>query len=178
MVGSTFLFSGCFWASNPEELDRLMKEDPAFKQMIVARDQINSQVRMIKNDMLAKKKVIDGQIDGFRREYDTYAKSENVKIEKYQTAMEANRNLLKRELETASAQLEAKETELGGYEKTLADVKKVLRESRGINLSAQEKQKWEERILLLSEKIRPVTEEIQDLRTQIRLKKRKIHFLQ
>ena len=52
----------------------------------------------------------------------------------------------------------------------------VLREGKGINLSTQEKQKWEERILMLSEKIRPLSEEIQELKLQNRLKKRKIGY--
>ena len=161
----------------PEELDRLTKEDPAFKQMIAARDQMHSQIRLIKDDLLEKKKAMDAQIGKLRQDYDVYAKAQTLKVEKCQNAIDANRKALKNEIETASAQLEAKQTELQGYEKTLGDVRKVLHESKSINLSAQEKQKWEERVLMLSEKIRPLTEELQELKLQIRLKKSKISFL-
>ena len=173
-----FLFlTGCA-SYGPEELDRLTKEDPNFRQMIVARDQINAQIQTLKKDMLAKKKVMDAQIGKFRAEYDIYAKAQNLKIEKYQATIEASRNLLKREMDTANAQLAAKLTELEGYQKTLSDVKKVIRESKGISLSSVERQKWEERVLMLSEKIRPLSDDIQELKLQIRLKKQKISFLQ
>ena len=172
-----FLFLvGCS-SYGPEELDRLTKEDSGFKQMIIARDQMHSQMRSIKEDLLAKKKIMDAQIDKLRTQYDGYAKLENQKIEKCQATIDSNRALLKREVEIAEARLESKRTELDGYRKTLADVQRVLKESKGITFSAQEKQKWQEKVLLLSEKIRPLQEEIEDLNLQIRLKKRKINFL-
>jgi hypothetical protein len=172
----SFLVAGCS-AYGPEELERLVKEDPQFAQMIAARDQANAQIRVIKNDLLAKKKAMDAQISKLRGEYDAYAKEQNLKIEKYQTAIEANRFLLKKEIDAINQQLEVKLTELSGYQKTLSDVKKVMRESKGIQLSKAEQQKWEERVLMLSEKIRPLSEEIQELKFKIRLKKQKISFL-
>ena len=161
----------------PEELDRLTKEDPNFKQMILTRDQMHQQIRLIKDDLLSRKKAMDTQIDRLRQEYDGYAKAQNLKIEKYKSTIEADRNLLRREIEAHEAHLTAKLTELGGYQKTLSDVRKVLRESKGIQLSSQENEKWNERILMLSEKIRPLLEEIQELKLQVRLKKQKMSFL-
>ena len=175
-----FLFSltltGCLQESQ-EELDRLVKEDPAFKQMIAARDQAHSQIQLIKHDLLSRKNTLDSQFQKMRAEYDAYAKEQNKKIDQYKLAIDANRDLLKKEIGITSASLDEKQEELAGYQKTLADVKKVLTESKGISLSKTEKQKWEERILMLSEKIRPLSEEIQELRLKIRLKKQKIGFL-
>ena len=170
------ILTGCS-SYGPEELDRLTKEDPAFKQMIITRDQLHAQMRLVKEDLLAKKRVMDTQIDRLRAQYDAYAKLENQKMERYQTAIDSNRALLKREIEIAEAHLESKRTEFEGYRKTLADVQKILKESKGITFSAQEKEKWQEKVLLLSEKMRPLKEEIEDLNLQIRLKKRKISFL-
>ncbi len=169
--------AGCS-SSSPEELDRLVKEDLNFKQMILARDEAHHQIQMIKEDLLNRKKVMDSQIEKVRKEYDGYAKNKNLKIEKYKSTVETNRNALKHEIETREAQLAARLTELGGYQKTLGDVKKVLSESKGISISAQEKEKWDERMLMLSEKIRPLSEEMQELKLQIRLKKQKIGYLQ
>src|SRR3989338_2162598 len=168
--------TGCS-SYGPEELDRLVKEDPSFRQMIVARDQAHQQMGEIKEDLLPKKKAMDKQVEKLRREYDTYAKAQNLKIEKYKPTIETNRSLLKREIQTEEAQLEARLTELDGYQKTLSDVKKVMNESKGIRISSQEKEKWDERMLMLSEKIRPLADEIQELKLQIRLKKQKISFL-
>ncbi len=172
-----FLFlTGCS-SYGPEELDRLTKEDPNFKQMIAARDQVHAQGHAIKEDLLTKKQAMDAQIDKLRAEYDTYAKLQNQKIERGQAAVDANRNLLKKDIEIEEARLVSKQAELDGYSKTLADVRKVLKESKGITFSSQEKQKWEEKTLLLSEKMRPLKEEIEDLNLQIRLKKSKMSFL-
>ena len=122
--------------------------------------------------------VLDGQVEKLRGEYDAYAKSQNTKIEQRQATIDANRKLLKHQIEVASADLESKQKDLEEHEKSLLDVKKVLHGSKGISLSKQEKQKWEERSLLLSEKIQPLADMIQELKLQIRLKKQKIHFLQ
>ena len=173
---SILILTGCS-AYGPEELDRLTKEDPAFKQMIVTRDQMHAQIRAIKDDLLAKKKVMDTQIEKLRGQYDATAKLENQRIERCETAIESNRALLKRDIEAAELSLESKRTEFEGYRKTLEDVQKVLKESKGITFSVQEKQKWQEKVLLLAEKMRPLKEEIEDLNLQIRLKKRKISFL-
>ncbi|MBI3251762.1 MAG: hypothetical protein HYZ52_00360 [Candidatus Omnitrophica bacterium] len=170
------LLSGCS-PYGPEELDRLTKEDPQFRQMILARDRAHAEMRLVKDDLLVRKRAMDAQIEKLRGEYDAIAKTQNLRIEKLEQTMEANRTFLKRQMEAADLALETKGRELDGLEKTLADVKKVLHESKGITLSAQEKQKWEERILLLSEKIRPIVEEIRDLKIQNRLRKRKISFL-
>lgn len=175
---SIFLLSlaGCA-VYGPEELERLVKEDPKFAQMITARDQAHAQIGLIKNDLLSKKKTVDAQVSKLRGDYDAYSKEQNLKIEKYQNAIEANRFLLKKEIDAVNEQLELKLVELSGYQKTLSDVKKVMRESKGIQLSKAEQQKWEERVLMLSEKIRPLSDEIQELKFKIRLKKQKSSFL-
>ncbi len=170
------LSGGCA-SYNPEELDRLTKEDPNFKQMIVARDAARGEIRGIKADLLGRKRALDGQVERLRGEYDEYAKAQSLKIDKYRDLIETSRNVLRREMETASAQLTAKEAELGRLQKTQAEVAKVLRQSRDITLSRAEREKWEERSLMISEKIRPLTEEIEELSARIRLAKRKIGFL-
>lgn len=170
------MLSGC-GTTSPEELDRLMKEDPQFKQMILARDRARAQMHLIKQEMLGRKKSMDAQIDKLRLGYDNYAKAQNLIIEKFQATIESNRDFLRRQIDTAESELAAKTRELEGYEKTLSDVRKMLQEGRGISLSEQEKQKWEERILMLSEKIRPLQEAIQELKLQNKLKKQKIGFL-
>lgn len=172
----TLVLAGCS-QYGPEELDRLTKEDPNFKQMIVSRDQIHAQVHAIKQDLLAKKKAMDEQVDKLRRDYDAYSKAQNQKIEKYESVIDANRNLLKREVETAEADLDAKSAELDRLQKTLADVEKVLRQSHDLTLSAPERQKWEERRLMISEKIKPLTDDMQELKAKISLGKRKVSFL-
>ena len=167
---------GCL-GENPEELTRLVKEDPAFKQMITARDEAQRQVQTIKQDLLSKKNNADGQIAKLKEDYQTYAKTQTQKMEQFRATIEANRSQLKHEAEVAVTSLQEKLAELASYERTLADVKKVLTEGRGLALSKTERQKWEERILLLSEKMRPLNEQIQDLRLRIRLKKQKIGYL-
>ncbi len=171
-----FLTAGCS-SYGPEELDRLMKEDPSFRQMIVGRDKAHSEIRTIKQDLLARKKTLDAQVEKLRREYDVHAKAQNMRIEQHKAAVQASQNMLKREVETAAAKLQARVTELDGYQKTLTDVQKVIKESKGFNLSEVERQRWEERVLLLSEKIRPLLDEIQEVKLGIRLKKQKMYFL-
>ena len=170
------VLAGCA-PQSPEELDRLIKEDVAFKQMITARDQAHVQISLIKQDLLARKKLADAQVEKLRADYDAAAKAMNKKIEQLQAAIGTNRDLLKREIDLAASEVEAKQGELGGYKKTLSDVQKVLHESKGITLSKAERQKWEERILMLSEKMRPLIDEINELKLQIRLKKQKIQYL-
>jgi hypothetical protein len=169
--------TGCLLQDSPEELDRLVKEDPTFKQMITSRDQAHHNIRFIKDELLTKKKIMDIQVEKLRSEYDAYAKSQNVKIDQFRALIENHRNQLNKDIVAAQASLESKQAELAGYQKTTADVNDVLREAKGIQLSKSERQKWEERVLMLSEKIRPLNEEIQELKLRIRLKKQKIGFL-
>lgn len=176
-IAAALLGSGCEWNRGPEELERLVKEDPAFKAMILHRNQSHSAIDAIKADLLEKKKIADAQVDKIRNDYDLYAKAQNKKIEQYRAAIEANRTKLKNDITAADGSIEAKETELEGYQKTLVDVQRMLRESKGITLSPQEKKKWEERLLMLQEKIRPLSEEITELKLQIRLKKQKTGYL-
>lgn len=170
------VLTGCA-VNNPEELERLTKEDPAFKQMITTRDRMRGDVKLIKDDLLAKKRAVDAQVEKMRLDYDTYAKAQNVKIDKYKTVLDTYRKALQKDIEAANAGLDSKQNELAGYQKTLQDVRKVLSESKGITISAQEKEKWEERIVLLNEKMRPLADEIQDLKLKIRLHRKKIGFL-
>ena len=176
LIFFTIFLSGCY-AQGPEELDRLTKEDPAFKQMIVARDQARGQNRLIKKDMLAKKQVLDTQIERLRAEYNAYAGLGNKKIEQYRNTILLNANQLKREADAIAVRLEAKQRDLAGYEKTLVDFKKILREGKGIHFSSEERKNFEERILMLSEKIRPLADEIAELKLQLRLKKQKTAYL-
>ncbi len=161
----------------PEELDRLMKEDPDFKLMVATRDQMSQQMRLIKDDLLAKKKGMDAQVGKLRQDYDTFAKSQNVKIEKFKAVSETNRNQLAQEIQTAAARLKDKGQELRRYEEIMKGWKGLLKNSKSTEISSRDKQKWEEDILRLEEKMRPLKEVIEELKIQIRLKKRKLSFL-
>ncbi len=176
LLAIVFLLAGC-GVNNPEELERLAKEDPGFKQMIGTRDKMRADTRIIKDDLLAKKRAMDVQLEKLRRDYDATAKSQNIKIEKYKTVLDNYRKSLTGDIDAATLSMETKKNELAGYQKTLQDVQKVLKEGKGIKFSAQEKEKWQERILLLNEKMRPLSEEIQDLKLKVRLNKKKIGFL-
>lgn len=168
--------TGCS-VQNPEELERLVKEDASFSQMIAARNKIRADTKLIKNGLLVKKSALDAQVDRLRRDYDATAKAQNVKIEKYRSVIDTYRKSLAKDNDDATVSLQNKQNELSGYQKTLQDVRKVLHESRGISIPAQEKEKWQERILLLNEKMRPLSEEIQDLKLKVRLNKKKMGFL-
>lgn len=176
-VTALLFLSGCY-PQSPEELDRLMKEDPAFRQTIEARDRARAGIRLIKNDLLARKRALDIQIGKLRDEYDAYAKGQYKKIEQYRAAILAAHQAMQREAELLSASADSKEKELSSYQKTLADFNKVLREGKGITFTKEEKKNFEERILLLSEKMRPLTDEIRELKLQLGLKKRKMAFVQ
>ena len=175
-AAAMLVLAGCA-SNNPEELERLTKEDPAFKQTIDARDRMRADTKLIRDDLLLKKRAMDAQDEKLRRNYDAYAKAQNVKIDKYRSALEVYRRALAKDIDEAAASLQNKQTELSGYQKTLQDVRKVLSESKGISIPVQEKEKWQERILLLNEKMRPLTDEIQDLKLKIRLNKKKMGFL-
>ena len=168
--------TGCLQES-PEELDRLGKEDPVFKQMILSRDQAHNQMQLIKQDLLNRKKWMDSQVEKLRADYDAVAKQQNKKIEQFRLSIEQNRDRLKREMEQQSVAMEEKKGTLDGYQKKMAAVRKVLQEGKGFSLSKTERQQWEERALMVSEKIRPLAEEIQELKLQVRLKKQKIQYL-
>ena len=176
-IFSVIFIAGCNWNQSPEELQRLVKEEPAFRQMIAQRDQAHTQISRIKDDLLKRKQVLDATVEKLRSQYDTYAKAQNLKVEQYRATVDANRARLKSEIDVSQTRIESKQVELDGYLKTLVDVEKVLGEAKGITLSSQEKKKWQERILMLNEKIRPLKDDIQDLKLQIRLKKQKIGYL-
>lgn len=168
-------FSGCN-VYGPEELDRLIKEDPIFKQMIASRDQVHSQIRLIKDDLLTRKKSMDGQIEKLRNEFDIYSREQNQKIQKLETIIEASRAALRKDIEAAEEEMEAKSKELKDYLGTYNDIRQLGR-SKGITIPQKEKQVWQERLLELSEKINRLNERVQELKLQIRLKKQKISFL-
>jgi hypothetical protein len=172
-----FFLSGCLLTESPEELERLTKEDPSFEKMILSRNQVHSQISLIKNDLLTRKKAVDAETERLRAAYDAYARAQQQKIGGLRGTIEGYRHALKSQIETAEARLEAKQIEVEGYRKTLGDVRQMLKESKGIELSAKERQKWDERILMLTEKIRPLEDEIRELRLEIRLKNQKIRYL-
>ena len=154
-----------------------MKEDPAFKQMVLARDQAHRQILLIKQDLLERKKLTDTQVEKLRADYDTVAKEQNKKIDQWRASIERNRERLKHEIDEASLSLEEKQAEFSGHQNKLSEVRKVLKESKGFHLSKTERQQWEERAVMITEKMRPLAQDIQDLKLQVRLKKQKIQYL-
>lgn len=171
------ILGGCLLTESPEELERLTKEDPAFEKMILSRNQAHQQIAAIKNDLLGRKRQLDAETARLRSDYDAYAQSQGQKMEVLRQSIEGHRRALKQQIETAQARLEAKQVEVEGYRKTLDDVRQMLKESKGITLSPKERQKWDERMLMLAEKIRPLEDEIRELRLEIRLKNQKIRYL-
>ncbi len=172
----SILFLGGCDAYGPEELDRLTKEDPQFNQMIVQRDQAHRQIDLIKQDLLSRKNAMDAQILKLRQAYDTYAKAQHEKIEQYKIGIEANRRSLQKDIDAAQAQLSLHQIKCDDLEKTQREIQKVL-ENKSIKLTAPEREKWQERYLMYSEKIRPLLDDINELKLEIRLKKQKISFL-
>lgn len=172
----SFFLAGCLSWSSPEELDRLVKEDPDFRQMITQRDQVHNQVKLIKDDLLAKKRAMDAEVEKMRNTYDAQSKEADQKIEKLEALIAVHRSTLKKELDIAEQESAAKVAELKELMGTYNDIKRVSK-SKGINFTLKDKQVFREHVLELSEKINRLNERVQELRLQIRLKKQKIYFL-
>ncbi len=171
------MVSGCV-PVNQEELERLTKEDPSFAQMIASRDQAYAQIQLIKQDLLSKKKVLNAQTEKLQSDYEAYARLQSQKIDQFRATIASRRAVLQKDIDTAQQQLDVKQKELALCQNTLTNIRRLLNESKGVQLSSKERRNWEERAVVQAEKTKVLADEVQELKLYIRLKKQKASFLQ
>jgi uncharacterized coiled-coil DUF342 family protein len=167
------LLSGCEQVDT-ETLNKITQEDPSFKAVMEKKQELDSkiafltnQLRDVKNDTYAKIRTLQDNFN--RQKVDCDGKIASLKAE-----LDPVRTALRTEAESLRSALAAKKEVLRNLENTRRNLTNLINQQKAVSVTAQDMQKWQERLADLNKQIEPIAGEIRELDEQLKILRLKL----
>ncbi|GEM_PF-4551591 len=171
------LNNGCDQLNKVKIRERVLAQDPNFQETLKKKDDIDSKVTQAKKEFGDFKGQIDSKVHELRKELMIKKKETDVNIKGLNTQLGNERMQLTMELRDLRRDLKEKETRLKNLKSMSKDTQKWIEKGKRMELSPEEKARWEERVSSLEAQSEPLKKEIMDLKEKIRLRRWKLILL-
>lgn len=176
-VSLAVLLSGCGNEPDRAELDLLLKEDPAFHELVRTKVNLETQIAGLRKELAEHKTRMDEKILGLRRDYDADRQTKDRSVGEYQALLAGQRRDFAAGYDKARAQLESRKRMRADIEKAIREARGVLAKKDKLAISGREIGEWEERITNLQNRLSPLDAEISALESTVSLKRKKLKYL-
>ena len=169
--------NGCDQFNKTKLRERVLAQDTNFSETLKKRDDIDSKVLQSKKDFTDFKSQIDSQVRELRKNLLEKRKETDANIKVLISQLDNERMQLAMELRDLQRDLKEKETRLKNLKSMTNDTKKWIEKGNRMDLSPEEKARWEERLKSLETQSEPIKKEIADLKEGIRGRRGKLTLL-
>ncbi len=168
-----FGLSGCEQVDT-ETLNKITQEDPSFKAVLEKKQELDSkaafltnQLRDAKNDAYAKIRTLQDNFN--RQKMDVDGKIASLKSE-----LDPVRIEIRTEVESLRSALTSKKEILKNLENTRRNLTNLINQQKAVSVTAQDMQKWQERLGDLNKQIEPIAGEVSELEEKLKILRLKL----
>lgn len=145
--------------------------------MIQRREELRRQISGLKNQMHAKQRAVDQEIQKLRSTYDADAVAGRRAMDEARKSLDVIRKSYAQALDQLEVDLESKKAEREELEEALVSARQVLEQKDAMGMGETDVANWQARIAQIEGKLGPLAEHIAQLEDEISIRKRKLKFL-
>lgn len=172
-----FTLTGCNLFNRSADVEQIIRQDPAFKEIFQKKLDLDAQITTISNELYAYREEIESKISQLKKDYVSRKADADSKLRDLKSRLNPEREELRRRLSAKAGELKIKSQELSSIKARLATLRKMLTSKDAITLKDEARHEWEEELRRLELKEEPVREEIASLRDSLRLLKSELSLL-
>lgn len=168
-----FLIEGCDQFQNQEKLrQEVLSADPQFAQVLQKRDQLADRMTLSKQEFAVKKGQLDGQIAKLRDELTQARRQVDQKIRQLNSQLDLDRQRLALALSMAQEEFKVKQHQRDSLGRSISRLRKALK-GPGSTWTNADRAKMDRELAQLLEETTRLDQELQGLRSHLRLLKHK-----
>ena len=168
-----FLIGGCDQFQNQEKLrQEVLSADPQFAHVLQKRDQLADRMILSQREFAVKKGQLEGQIAKLRDELAQARRQADQKIRQSNGQLDADRQRLMLALSMAQEEFKAKHHQRDSLGRSISRLRKALKEP-GSTWTNADRARMDRELAQLVEETTRLDQELQGLRSHLRLLKRK-----
>lgn len=168
--------AGCSLMSPPLSTEEVLKQDPAFQELLTQRTAIRETVQKLDRGLQADRHAILDEIQ--QRRTALRAKEEMVETQRraLEQRLDPARALLQAKLRDAEQQLRRLDTALKSLRRTRTELARLLQQAGGGRASADARQ-WQDQLAAITRQIPPLETQLASLRRQRTLYQAELRLL-
>ena len=172
-VIALFPVGGCDRFQDQGKLrQEVLSADPQFAQVLQKRDQLADRVALSQREFAVKKGQLEGQIAKLRDELTQARRQVDQKIRQLNSQLDSDRQHLALALSMAQEEFNAKQHQRDSLGRSISRLRKALKEP-GSSWTSADRAKMDRELAQLSEETTRLDQELQGLRSHLRLLKHK-----
>ena len=142
LLGIVFSLPSCAPTNREQVAREVLKVDPSFGAVLDRRRELENRVETYERELALKRSAVERSITQLRRELAASTTSVRMRITEVKKRIEPERSRLRLALSMANNELQAKQAARAGLGRSIASLKKALRESQsGWSEAEQAKQR-------------------------------------
>ncbi|MEI8175478.1 MAG: hypothetical protein WCG78_01270 [Candidatus Omnitrophota bacterium] len=154
--------SGCEQMDR-QSLDRIARQDPAFRQVLAKKERIDSKAALLSSQFQAEKDKTYAQIRLMQEELNRHKQDVDSKLAVLKRELDPERSQLQEEGQRLASLAAEKRSSLRELEATRRNLSELIRQQKAVNVTTADMTKWQERLSALNAQIDPLKTEIRVL---------------
>ena len=165
--------AGCAPANRDELTKEVLREDPAFTEVLERHRELANRIETYKRELALKRKSVEETTAQLRRDLAASGASVKSKIEEAKKRIRPERERLGLTLSLAGEELRTKQAQRANVGRSIAQMKKALGDKHSV-LSAEERARQDAQLSELLADADRIDREIEGIRAHVRLLKIKL----
>lgn len=157
-----------------ETLNKIIQEDPSFKAVIDRKRELDSKVAFLANQLRDAKNDTYAKIRTLQDNFNRQKLDVDGKIASLKSELDPVRIEIRTEAESLRNALTGKKEILKNLENTRRNLTNLINQQKAVSVTAQDMEKWQERLVDLNKQIEPITGEVRELEEKVKILKLKL----
>ena len=157
-----------------EMLNKITQEDPSFKAVLEKKRELDSKAAFLTNQLRDAKNDTYGKIRTLQDNFNRQKMDVDGKITSLKSELDPVRIEIRTEVESLRSSLTSKKEILKNLENTRRNLTNLINQQKAVSVSAQDMQKWQERLGDLNKQIEPIAGEVRELEEKLKILRLKL----
>lgn len=166
IFGFWIFLSGCEQLDK-ESINKIIQEDPSFKEVLVKKDELDSKINLLLNQFQEAKAAAYANIRTIQENLDKQKQEMDSKIAAFKKELDPQRIKVRQNIEVLASTISAKKDMLRNLESTKRNLTNLISQQKTLNVPSEDMAKWQERLAALDGQIGPLKGEVRELEEKL-----------
>lgn len=173
LLAMVYGVSGCEQVDT-ETLNKITQEDPSFKAVLEKKRELDSKVAFLTNQLRDAKNDAYAKIRTLQDNFNKQKMDVDGKIASLKSELDPARIEIRTEAESLRSALTGKKEILKNLENTRRNLTNLINQQKAVSVTAQDMEKWQERLADLNKQIEPIAGEVRELEEKVKILRLKL----
>ncbi len=150
-----------------ESIDKIIQEDPSFKDVLVKKDDLDAKINLLLNQFQEAKAAAYANIRTVQENLNKQKQEIDSKIAAFKKELDPQRIKIRQDIDVLANTISAKKGMLRNLDSTKRNLANLISQQKTLNVPSEDMAKWQERLAALDGQIEPLQGEVRELEEKL-----------